>query len=147
MTSGALTPALQLRRINAAIARLFGPDDTRTIEAVVDIYWLFMRHTEGWETFRRQPDLGKWILRLPRDQEVVLARAEEVLPLLRDGRARLAKLTNLATPRAAADAAIVVYCSGAEREGLGALLRDELGWSVSWKTNRETFMERWPPRR
>lgn len=85
--------------------------------------------------------------RVPRDQDVVLARAEEVLPLLRDGRARLAKLTNLATPRAASDASIVVYCGGAEREGLGALLRDELGWSVSWKTNRETFMERWPPRR
>lgn len=134
-----LSPALHLRRLNTAVQHLFAADEVRNVEVVIDIYWIFIRHTTGWDVFRRQPDLGKWILRLSPDQETLLEHAQSLLPFVKDGTARLAKLTNLATPRAMSEASVVVYCASADREALGSILKTRLGWDVSWKTNQETF--------
>lgn len=139
MSLSPLSPALQFRRLNAAVGRLFRANEARTVEIVIDIYWIFIRHTTDWDAFRRRPDLGKWILRLPLNQETLLDHVDSLLPLVKDGTARLAKLTNLATPRAMSEAMVVVYCAGSDREALGSVLKTHLGWDVSWKTNQETF--------
>jgi hypothetical protein len=118
---------------------------TGAIQVVPDLYWIYVRHAASWEEIRRREDAGKWILRLPAQEKLVLERAAAVLPLVGEGKVRAVKFTNLSTPRRSEfrDSAVVLaYCAGPEQESLRRLVAPLWGADIFWKTNRETFAHR-----
>lgn len=127
-------PALVLRRLRERIAR-----DRLAVEATADLAWYFL-HARGFRAERlgdapgRESRLGKWIAEFPPGR--LVDEALRLLPLLHARAAQAAKFTNLANyPRR--PPRVYVYCLDADPALRAAL--EALGWSVRWKSNRETF--------
>ncbi len=112
------------------------------VDVQPDMVWTFLR-TPGFrladfgDVTTRSRRLGKWITAFA--PERLASEARRLLPLIDQGLIKLAKVENAGNdPRKLS--LVVVYCLDQDAEIRAAL--EQLGWTVNWKYNSQTFSER-----
>jgi hypothetical protein len=111
------------------------------IELEFGIGWIFLKRpdftlTEFGDVAVRDKFLGKWIATFP--AEKVIAEATRILHLIHKGQIKLVKFNSFLEDLKR-DGAILVYCLDRDPK-IEVVLRN-LGWSLSWKYNSQTFEE------